>query len=361
MRINLRKDFFPGSDLDLLVYGNMKITAFKFPSGVEALTVENTKGYFTILPFKGQQIWELHFNGQDFSMQTTIKQPVPTPNLLDSYGGFLYHCGVTACGVPQADDDHPQHGELHNITYDNAYIRCDEDEKGKYIAVGGDVEYNVAFKYHYIFSPEVRLYENDTKIIITISLENKRNTPFEYMYLCHINYRPIDGAELIYSAPYDKEHITVHKIISPTTPGEKAEKLLNYMNRVQETPELHHKIGDTEALFDPEICMTVRYKADEKGRAYTMQYKKGEGACFVDHPLADLPLSTRWIARTDNEDAMGMILPATSEHLGRNYAKRKGTMKVLAPHEKTVFTIETGWLSDADASALADKIEKINK
>ena len=177
----------------------MKVSAFKFPSGVEALTVYNTSGYVTILPFKGQQIWEL-----------------------------------------------------------------------------------------------------------------------------------------IYSAPYDKEHITVHKIISLSATKEKAQKLLAFMDAVQENPVLHHKVGDPNALFDPEICMTVRYKADEKGRAYTMQYKKGE-------------------------DAMGMILPATSEHLGRNYAKRKGTMRVLQPHEKTVFTIETGWMNDSEASALADKIEKINK
>lgn len=361
MRINLRKDFFPGSDLELATYGNMKITAFKFPSGVEALTVENTKGFFTILPFKGQQLWELHFAGQDLSMHTTIKQPVPTPNLLDSYGGFLYHCGITACGVPQADDDHPQHGELHNITYDNAYIICDEDEKGRYIAVGGDLEYNLAFRYHYIFSPEVRLYENDTKITLTVAIENKRNSPFEYMYLCHINFHPIDGAELIYSAPYDKEHIIVHKIIAPSVPKEQADKLMAYMEKVQENPVIHHKVGDPNAKFDPEICMTVKYKADENGRAYTMQYKRGEGACYVDHPLADLPLSTRWISRTDNEDSMGMILPATSEHLGRSYARRKGTMKILGPREKTVFSIDTGWMNDSDAAILADKIETINK
>ena len=360
MKLNLKKRFFSCCEHELLTNGSLKVTAFKYSTGVEALRVENSKGHFVVLPFKGQQVWDFHFEGRDLTMHTTVKQPHPSEELLRSYGGFIYHCGVLACGVPQADDNHPHHGELHNITYTNAHIICDEDEKGKYIAVGGELENNVAFNHHYVFSPQVRLYENDTKITLTFSLENKRNTPMEYMYLCHINYKPMDGAELIYSAPYDKDHVIVHKIISPSVSKDKADTLMAYMDAVQENPALHHKVGSPDAKFDPEICMTLKYKADENGRAYTMQYKKGEGACYVDHPLNDLPLSTRWISRTDNEDAMGMVLPATSEHLGRSYAQRKGTMKVLGAHEKTVFSIETGWMKDSDAKQLAEKIEKIN-
>ena len=45
-----------------------------------------------------------------------------------------------------------------------------------------------------------------------------------------------------------------------------------------------------------------------------MQYND-EGACYVSHPMDYLPYAIRWISRTGDEDSMGMVLPATCEHL----------------------------------------------
>lgn len=359
MQVNLLSSFFNDTEYLLLSHGDIKVTSFRYSTGVEALKVENNKGYFIILPFQGQQIWRANFLGKELVMDTKIKEPLPTTEYLKTYGGFLLHCGISAFGVPQSDDTHPLHGETPNIEYKKAHILCGEDENGKYVAVGGTLDYDIAFTRSYRFSPECRLYENASVMKITVSIKNKRNVPMEYMYLCHINFKPLDGAELIYSAKKDKEHIKVHKRIGADVPKEQAEKLMEFMNKVQENPSLHHRIGNAGEIYDPEICFAIKYEGDENNRAHTLQYKKGEGACYVSHPVDSLPVGVRWISRTGDEDAMGMILPATAEHLGYSNAKRDGYVKTLDGRETLTFYIEAGYIDEEMAEKIKEKIDKI--
>lgn len=359
MKINLRKESFTQDEFELVEFGGFSVKAFCYPSGVQALRVENKRGSFIFLPFQGQQIWHVNFDGREISMKTTVKEPVPTLEYLKTYGGFLYHCGVSAFGVPQADDKHPQHGEIPNITFKNAYIICDEDEGGKFITLGGILDYDIAFVRNYRFSPECKIYEDDTVFKINVNIENKKHSPMEYMYLCHINFAPIDGAKLVYSAKRDKEHIKVHKIIGENVPPEQAEKLRAFMDKVQENPEIHDTMGADGECYNPEVCFHVKYECDENGRAYTLQHKKGEGACYVSHPAETLPVGVRWISRTDDEDACGMVLPATAEHLGYSDAKRNGYVKTLAGGESISFMIEAGYVCEEKAEEITAKINKI--
>ena len=347
MRIHLKKELFTEKEFVFLENGKMKVTFFRYSTGVEAVKVENSKGYFIILPFQGQQIWRAGFLGHELTMKTKFEEPVPTLEYLKTYGGFLLHCGISAFGVPQADDNHPQHGETPNAVYRNAYIECGDD----YVAVGGSLDYDISFTRNYTFTPECRLYEDDTILKLHMKLENRRLTPMEYMYLCHINFRPIDGAKLMYSADYDSEHIKVHKIISPNLPKEQADALRAYMDALEQDPAKHHVIGAPGQIYNPEICFTVMYKGDEEGRAYTLQNAE-DGACYVSHPVDVLPYVIRWMSRTGDEDSCGMVLPATAEHFGYQEAKRNGQMKVLGGRETLEFDIEAGWLERAQADEL---------
>ena len=63
MRFYLNKEYFTDREFLIAENANMKATAFKYSTGVEAIRVENKKGYFIILAFKGQQIWRAHFCG----------------------------------------------------------------------------------------------------------------------------------------------------------------------------------------------------------------------------------------------------------------------------------------------------------
>lgn len=359
MRLFLSRNDFTDRERELLTHGNIQVSAFRYSSGVEALKIRNRKGYIISLPFQGQQIWRAHFLGKDLTMKGTMEEPKPTTEYLKTYGGFLYHCGVSAFGVPQKDDTHPLHGETPNIPYEKAYLDCGEDEGGKYLSVGGVLDYNIAFTRHYQFHPECRLYEDASVLKIDVTIENLRTEPMEYMYLCHINFRPVDGAELIYSAKKDREHIKVQKRIAAGVPAEQAEKLMRFMDAVQENPEIHDSVGAPGEIYDPEICFAIRYQGDENHRAYTLQYEKGAGACYVSHPTDVLPIGVRWISRTGSEDAMGMVLPATAEHLGYSNAKRAGMVKTLNKGEPLHFTIEAGYLDDAQAQGIIEKIGEI--
>ena len=360
MKLQLKKEFFGNKETTIITHGAFSISAFRYNSGVEALRVENKQGHFIFLPFQGQQLWHVNFGGREISMVTTVKEPIPTQNLLDTYGCFMMHCGVSAFGAPQAEDNHPQHGELPNIPYQNAYVICDEDEKGKYIILGGVLDNNIAFTRHYQFIPECKIYEDGTVFQIYVTIENKKASPMEYMYLCHINFAPMEGAKLIYSAKRDKEHIKVHKIVPPMT-KEKEDKLRAFMDRVQENPAIHDTIGVEGECYEPEIVYAVKYEGDENNRAYTLQYKQGQGACYVSHPIDALPVGVRWLSRTLDEDACGMVLPATAEHLGYTDSKRKGYVKSLAGGEKISFMIEAGYVSDEQAGKISAKIDEILK
>lgn len=356
MKITLQKEFFKDRPYILVENGSMRATAFRYESGVEALKVENDRGYFIILPFQGQQIWRACFDGCDLVMKTKFDEPQPTKEYLETYGGFLLHCGIGSFGVPQENDNHPLHGEIPNAQYQKAYIKCGED----FIAVGGHLTYDASLKKNYTFSPECRLYAGETYLKVNVEIENRRHVPMEYMYLCHINFRPINGAELIYSANYDKEHIKVFKRVADDVPQEQKKALLAYMDAVQQNVTLHHKIGEKEQLYDPEICFAVKYKTDKDGRAYTLQMMD-DGAYYVSHPAKILPTGIRWIARTGDEDALGMVLPATGEHLGYENARKRGEIKILPPMGKISFTIEAGYLDKEYAENIKEKIEIIRK
>lgn len=319
MRVYLKKEMFADREFVLVKNKNMKATAFKYSTGVEALKVENKKGYFIILPFKGQQIWRLHFLGKDLHMKTMMEEPRQTKEYLHTYGAFLLHCGITAFGSPGEGDSHVQHGELPSADYQMAYLECGED----YMTVGGRMDYDKTFVQNYSFHTECKLYEDDTVLKLHMTLENRRSKPMEYMYLCHINFRPIDGAEIIDTSDYREEY------------------------RVGE--------GD-QSIYDPEVCFTIRYKDSWEGRGYTLQYAD-EGACYVNHPTEILPVGVRWISRTGEEDSMGMILPATAAPNGYTCAKKNGQIKVLGPKEKLEFDIEAGYLEQERAQEIKRKIE----
>ena len=88
------------------------------------------------------------------------------------------------------------------------------------------------------------------------------------------------------------------------------------------------------------------HKADKSGWAFIKQVfprKLGKvGGVYVRYRPSELPYATRWIARTKDEDAMGMCLPATAEHKGRAYCRAHGQQRFLKPGESVSFHIETG-------------------
>ena len=352
MKIYLEKEKFL-TQKELLVEGHsLVVNTFKYESKVEAIEVTNGILSFEVLPYDGQQIWNLAYKGKGLSMiNKPVKMPLKTHVFGDCYSPFLMHCGFSAMGVPQSDDDHVQHGEITMIDYNSAYVICDKDDSGYFVAVGGNVEVKIEDK-HYEFNPEVRLYEGASTIKVNVNLKNLLNIPLEYMYLCHLNFRPFDGAKLIYSADYQK--------VKPYYLNT-CDKRDEYYKILDKDPSLHNQVGNAFECYDPEMCLNVKYKGDSENKAYSLQYEEGVGACYICHPVNYLPEGIRWISRTENTQAMGLVLPATAEHLGRARARRNGQIKVLAPFASLSFTVEAGYLNNEDALKVIKKIEEINE
>lgn len=360
-RILLDKRQFDRKETKVVEYGSLWASVFTFESGVSAMRLSNDRGSLVLLPYQGQQVWSAFFDGMELKMKSTYTEPFPTEEYLATYGGFLLHCGMTAMGVPtSAEDTHPLHGELPNAPYQKAYLVTGEDEKGKYIALSGEYEYKIAFNVYYIACPLLKLYEGKTVFEVSMEVENKKNVPMDYMYLCHINFHPVDGSTLCYSAKRDSGHVKVHinipkHLASASGTGD----LEKYMRALAETPSLHDAIAPERQVYDPEIVFTVLYEADEEGSAYTMQLLPSGKAFYVRHNTAELPVGVRWIARTKDEDALGMVLPATAEHIGRTVARRDGRIRQIPANGSIRIALSAGLLSADEATAVQGKIETI--
>lgn len=353
MRINLYSEQFNEREKVLFESGEFTVTTFKYSTGIEAVTLKNSKGYVTILPFMGQMVWDMEFLGHNMVMKSVFDEPRSCDNNFnESYGCFLMHCGLKAMGNPTPEDTHKPHGEIPIARYQQAYILAGEDDKGKYVSIGGVYNYKSAFEYNYDFSPECRLYEGASVIDEIISFTNNKEVDLEYFYLCHINFRPVDGSKLIYTA--DRKKIVTHAEVPEGYPLEKETNA--YIEKLWKDASIMDTIDKETQSYAPEIVFTCEYDADENGDAHSMQLMPDGYSCYVCHKPGELPFGTRWISRTKDEDALGIVLPATASHKGYIYCKSQGQERYLASGETMTYHISAGILSPEDSEKMKKKI-----
>jgi hypothetical protein len=354
--VYLTPQFFDEKERTLIAHGTLTASTFCYGSGVCALRLKNEYGELILLPFQGQQIWSAAFGGRDLTMKSMFTEPQATREYLETYGGFLLHCGATAMGVPTAEDTHPLHGELPNAPYQRAFLVFGEDDRGPYLGLGGRYQHTVAFSYNYVALPLIRLYAGSTIIRASMTITNLKQTEMEWMYLAHINYRPVDHGRLVYSAPCTPEHVRVRRSIpSHVRPGP---GYVEFLEELGEHPERHHLLAP-DLVFDPELVFSIDYLADDEGWAHSMQVHPDGSADYVAHRPDELDTGVRWICRTPDQDALGLVLPATAEPEGYSAEKAKGNIKVIPPRGQVHFDLEIGVLTPGEAQAMEAKIEQI--
>ncbi len=356
VKFHLHPNFFTENEKTILDTGFLSASTFLFDSGVLGLRLKNSRGELVILPYQGMQIWSAHFAGRNLTMKSMFTQPRPTRSYLETYGGFLIHCGFSSMGVPTKDDVHPLHGELPNAPYENACIETGSDSKGDYLSLSAQYEHIVAFSTHYMARPEVKLYAGSSIFTVSLQVENLKKTPMEYMYLAHTNFRPVNGGELIYSAAVSSETVRVRNSIpSHVKPGPGYREFLDELSL---HPELHHHITP-DLAFDPEVVLFIEYVADENGWAHTLQIHPDGSSDYVRHNPSVLDHGVRWICRTQDQDAMGMILAATAEPEGYLAEKAKGNVKTLAPGAVFSYEMDMGVLNPDQTRDMTSHIKKI--
>lgn len=358
--INLDRNYFTPKEKVFAQNGDLRASLFLYDSGVHGIKIENKLGYITVLPYQGQQIWDCNFLDRNLTMKSMFKEPIPNVDYLKSYGAFLLHCGATAMGVPSEKDSHPLHGELPNAEYEKAWLQIGEDENGKYISVGGQYHHCVAFNTNYVAIPNIRVYENSSLIDVSISIENLKKTDMELMYMMHINFRPVDNSEIIYTADYTPEKIMVHDSLpSHMQTDSDSARLIKYLKDLKTKPELHHKL-DPELPYDPEVVLIIKYNEDENGDAHSMQLHPDGYASYVSHRPSELKYGVRWIARTKDEDAMGLVLPSTAGHRGYTTEKELGNVEILPAGAKVEYHVKAGILNPEESEKMLKTILSVN-
>ena len=342
MKVILQPCFFTDRETVLAEDGELKATAFRYRSGVEALRISNRRGGFTILPWMGQMVWRCAFDGRELTMKSIWDEPVPCKvSFEESYGGFLMHCGLSAMGNPTAADTHVPHGELPAARYCEAWIETGSDAGGPFMAVSGTYCHKRCYSFDYAFSPRTVLRPGKTMLEVSATIANNRDLPMEYYYLCHINHRPVDGSKIVESAWAKKPIVNREVPAGYFKPW--ADATNAWLDVLEKDPRAQSAIGAKGESYRPEIVNCYFHKPDAKGWATVKQvYPGGKGGVFVKYRPKELPYATRWMCRTPHDDALGMCLPATAEHKGLAYCQEHGQGRRLGPGRSVTFRIETG-------------------
>jgi hypothetical protein len=259
-------------------------------------------------------------------------------------------------GVPGEQDNHPPHGELPNAPYQTAHLLIGQDERGTYMGLTGSYQYTVAFNHNYVARPMVKLYANSSRMPVSISVKNLKRSEMELMYLAHVNFRPIDNGQLVYSAPCTPEHVRVRASIPShihPAPGYR-----EFLAELEQHPDRHNLLKPG-LMFDPEVVFYLDYLVDEAGWAHSMQRRPDGYADYIGHRPDQLAKGIRWISRTADQDCLGIVLPATAEPEGYTAEKAKGNLKVLSPCGEFYCETEVGLLSPDDVEPMAKTISGI--
>ncbi len=355
-KIHLTPAMFTEQSRPLVEIGPLTASAFRFASGVCAVQLANERGALVLLPFQGQQIWSAAFAGRGLTMKSMFEQPRPGVPFLETFGGFMQHCGAIAMGGPSPKDTHPLHGELPNAPYQEAYLLAGEDSSGAYLALGGAYRHTVAFGFNYVAEPQVRLYAGAASFSIDMTITNLKASAMELMYLMHVNFRPVDHARLVYSADYTPEHVRVRSGIPAhikPLPG-----YVEFLQELKEHPEKHHVLLP-ELKFDPEVAIFIDYRADENGWAHSLQVHPDGSADYVSHRPDQLPRATRWLCRTPDQDALALVEPGTAEPEGYLAEKAKGNLLILGPGSRYTCRVIVATLSASEAQAVEAKINQV--
>jgi hypothetical protein len=356
LTVNLTEGLFTSREMALANVGALSASTFQYSTGVAGLRIKNAVGEIEMLPFQGQQIWRARFYGRALTMRTMFPEPIPNVDYVSTYGAFLIHCGAAGMGSPGPHDNHAAHGELPNATYNSATLVVGRDERGSFISVMGEFKYTVAFSQNYFARPKVTIREKSGRLDVEMEIENLKLSAMEYMYLTHINYLPVDNGRIIDTVPEGKESCYItHTFENLRASSPEYKKMIE---AYEADPESHRRFNPSR-IFDPEIVLAVHPKVDSSGWASSLHLLPDGQADFVRHRTDQFDHSLRWIVRSPDMDALGLLLPSTAEPDGYTAEKAKGNISILPPKSKIRYFFECGALSKVETAQMVREIEAI--
>ena len=332
----------------------LSATASRYGTGVAAITLTNGDATATLLPFQGQQVWDMSVHKgradepRSLTMVSNQRDPIHVDpseawGLINSYGAFFVHCGGNSLGIPGTEDNHPLHGELPNAQYHDARVVSGEDARGAFIGLEGSFEFTRFCSQHWVARPSCRLYAGETMLCISMSITNHFHQPMDLMYMGHANFAPVVGSQLYYTHECNPEAVrisgSVNGLVAPTPEYE------SFLKELEADPSLHNELSAANLKkFNPEIIFFLHnYLSDDDGWAHSLQrHPGGDSADLIKHKPAQLNKVARWLVVDPQHRALGLALPATSEPNGVKAERAKGNVRSLAPGSSVLFEFEAG-------------------
>ncbi len=332
--IHLSHSMFTETPFTIFDNDDFKVESFLYPSGVEGLTITNTRGYLKVLPYMGMIIWDAYFDGESLKMKDMFSQPLPGEGIADTYGCFQFSSGLLGNGTPGPEDDYQLHGEFPTSKMTDAYLEIDDST----IKIGSQFEYVKGFGFHYLAQPSVVMHAGSGLFDIKMQVKNLSNyqkMPLQYM--CHMNYAYAENATMTQTVPDEafalRESIPDH--VHPT------KEWLEYNDELKASGKIITKLDDS-SRYDPEI---VFFTSDltKFGKQAEFRLNLANGKNFMTRINTDeFPIVTRWILFNPDQQVAAFALPGTSRPEGYHAAEKAGTLIFLKPLEERKFSVTTG-------------------
>lgn len=336
-RIPLYPAVFTEQEKILLQSEDFKVSAWTYPSGVLAVSLENSRGRLVVLPYQGQMIWSAVFDGCDLTMSNLFEQPRPSPTVIDTYGCFMFHSGLLRNGCPAPDDTHALHGEMPCAPMDSAWLEIGEG----IVRLGGRYQYAKGFGDRYRACPSVTLRADSALFDIDMEVTNLAGKPMELMYMAHMNYAFVADARFV--EPLGMQRLRLRTSIPDhvkPTPDWSA-----YMAQLAEQPGQLACL-DQPGLYDPEIVFFFDgVGTDATGQAHFLLDHPDGAAFYTRYRPEQFEHAARWILHTPDQQVAAFVLPSTCEPEGYNAEKAKGHVRLLAAGASASFSVTTGYLS----------------
>lgn len=347
--IALGKSWFGPKETTVVESGEFSASLFTFSTGIEAVRIRNARGEAVILPYLGQHIWSAVFDGRPLKMFSLFEEPRPAASIRDTYGMFMYHCGMLRLGNPTPEDDHPLHGEMPTAKFHTAAIELGEDAEGQYIGVTGAYRYRMGFGDDYDAMPSVRLRAGKGVMDIAMRVHNVGHYPMDLMYMAHINFLAGDDARITQSSGWTVEDMILRTSIPAHI--KPSPEYLAFMDKLKRDPGAT-RVMRKEDLYDPEIVFFLRNVLPGKdGQARFLQTHADGTSDYVSYDPANLKRHVRWILKNKHQRVIG-LLPATCEPEGYTAEKKKGNVETLGPGETRIFNIKAGLLSKGETDTV---------